>query len=54
MIFSIFEQLRIYEAAAEEGDAYSQYSLGFMYRRELGVEKDLDAAKEWLEKAVEL
>jgi TPR repeat protein len=44
---------RLYKAAAEAGDVYSQYSLGFMYRRGQGVPEDFDKAAEWLVKAAE-
>jgi TPR repeat protein len=44
---------RFYKAAAEAGDVYSQYSLGFMYRHGQGVELNLDKAIEWLVKAAD-
>ena len=46
------EAVRWYKKAAEDGDAYSQFLLGFMYRRGQGVEKDLYEAMDWLKKAV--
>lgn len=36
---------------AEEGDTRAQYSLGILYEQGLGVEKDLEKAKDWYERA---
>jgi len=41
-----------HKKAAEDGDVYSQYVLGFIYRHGQGVEKNLNLAKEWLETAI--
>ena len=46
------EAARFYQEAAKGGDAYSQYSLGYMLRHGQGVVRNLNAAKEWLVKAV--
>lgn len=41
-----------YYKAAYNGDAYSQFSLGFMLRRGQGVDKNLNTAIEWLKEAI--
>ena len=42
-----------YRKAAEEGDADSQYNLGWMYKNGRGVEKDDKKAVKWVRKAAE-
>ncbi|MFQ5535169.1 MAG: tetratricopeptide repeat protein [Sphingomonadales bacterium] len=39
--------VREFRALAEDGHAKSQFNLGLMYFRGLGVEEDSEAAKEW-------
>jgi len=45
--------LREFQAAAEQGDAVAQYSLGVMYANAQGVERDFKTALSWLRKAAE-
>ena len=40
-----------YQGLAEKGDAASQFYLGMLYQKGLGVEQDAEVALEWLEKA---
>ncbi|HIG15405.1 MAG TPA: hypothetical protein EYQ32_13290 [Gammaproteobacteria bacterium] len=40
-----------YQGLAEKGDAASQFYLGMLYQKGLGVEQDNEVALEWLEKA---
>ncbi len=48
-----FEQAATwYQGLAEKGDAASQFYLGMLYQKGLGVEQDNEVALEWLEKAV--
>ena len=42
-----------YQGLAEKGDAASQFYLGMLYQKGLGVEQDAEVALEWLEKAAE-
>ena len=47
-----FEQAATwYQGLAEKGDAASQFYLGMLYQKGLGVEQDNQVALEWLEKA---
>ncbi|MDG2075011.1 MAG: tetratricopeptide repeat protein, partial [Arenicellales bacterium] len=47
-----FEQaVAWYQGLAEKGDAASQFYLGMLYQKGLGVEQDNQVALEWLEKA---
>ena len=47
-----FEQAAAwYQGLAEKGDAASQFYLGMLYQKGLGVEQDNQVALEWLEKA---
>ena len=42
-----------YLAAAEKGNVYAQYSIGYMYANGEGVEKDNSQAISWLQKAAD-
>lgn len=42
-----------FRIAAEAGDAYSQYSLGFCYENGQGVEQSLEDAAKWYRKAAD-
>ena len=42
-----------YLIAAEAGDAYSQYGLGWCYEKGQGVEKSVEEAEKWYRKAAE-
>jgi len=47
-----FEQAATwYQGLAEKGDAASQFYLGMLYQKGLGVEQDNQVALEWFEKA---
>ena len=45
------EALKWYRKAAEQGNAYSQYNVGFMYENGYGVKKNIVTALEWYRKA---
>ena len=45
------EAARLYRLSAEQGNAYAQCNLGFMYERGEGVPKDLNEARKWYQKA---
>jgi TPR repeat protein len=45
--------LPLYRALADEGDAFAQFSIGYMYRRGEGVAKDEAEAVKWYRKAAE-
>ena len=47
----IAEAIRYFTKAAELGDAFAQYSIGFFYYDGQGVKQDRDKARYWLEKA---
>ncbi|MEX6315486.1 tetratricopeptide repeat protein [Providencia manganoxydans] len=47
------EAARWYRQGAEQGDAYCQYGLGFLYERGLGVKQDYKQAKAWYSEAAE-
>jgi len=42
-----------YRKAAEQGNAFSQFSLGFMYYNGFGVAKDDAEAVAWFQKAAD-
>ena len=43
---------KVWRPLADGGDARAQYSLALMYTRGFGVDRDLDEARRWAEKAV--
>lgn len=43
--------MNIIRKLLKKDDAYAQYSLGFMFEHGQGVEKNINKAKEWYEKA---
>ncbi len=45
------EAVKWYRKAAEQGDAYAQYNLGFMYDNGEGVPRDYAEAARWYRKA---
>jgi TPR repeat protein len=47
------EALRLFEPAAEAGDATAQYHLGLMHARGEGVTRDLPRAAAWFERAAD-
>ena len=47
------EAVECYRKAAEQGYAYAQYNLGYMYRNGYGVTKDYGEAVRWYRKAAE-
>jgi TPR repeat protein len=47
------EAAKLYRMAAEQGDAHSQVSLGFMYANGEGVEQSHKEAIKWYRKAAE-
>lgn len=47
------EALRLWQAAAAKGDAFSENALGNLYMRGNGVAKDLAAAAKWYERSAE-
>jgi len=47
------EAFKWYKKAAEQGDAYSQCNLGYMYYKGLGVEENYEEACIWYKKAAE-
>ena len=42
-----------YRSAAEKGDLYAEYSLGYMYSEGEGVPKDVNEAIRWLQIAAD-
>ena len=47
------EAIKWFQRGAEKGDAGSQYNLGNMYHKGIGIEQDIDIAIQWLQKAAE-
>ena len=48
--FAESSKIKSLKSAAEAGDSYAQYLLGYSYENGLeGVEKDINLAKEWYE-----
>src|SRR5689334_20768694 len=45
--------LREWQPLADKGEAHSQYNLGLLYARALGVPRDYAKAAEWYRKAAE-
>ncbi len=45
------EAVKLWETAAGQGDARSQYNLGVLHDRGLGVERDLQVARDWWRQA---
>lgn len=45
--------MQIYQALADEGDAFAQFSLGYMFRHGQGVTRDDAEALKWYRKAAE-
>jgi TPR repeat protein len=45
--------MQIYRTLADEGDAFAQFSMGYMYRRGEGVTRDDAEALKWYRKAAE-
>lgn len=48
-----FEAFRWYKKAAENGNAYGQYNLGWYYEHGTGVKRDLEEAKHWYMEAAD-
>jgi len=48
---NLLNAFNLYKTAAEDGSAEAQYQLGLMYARGFGIEKNMEQAREWLEKA---
>jgi hypothetical protein len=48
---SYSEALAWFQKAADQGDAKSEYDVGYLYSRGLGVPKDRDEANRWYRKA---
>jgi TPR repeat protein len=47
------EALRWYRKAADQGDAFAQYELGYMYHHGYGVSPDYAEAARWYRKAAD-
>jgi hypothetical protein len=43
--------MRWYRKAADQGNAFAQRNVGFLYANGLGVQRDLKQAREWMQKA---
>ncbi len=52
LAFSCFYQSASYGYKISDGNSEAQYKVGFMFEHGLGVEKDIDRAKQWYRKAV--
>ena len=45
--------MKWFRKAAEQGHAYGQFNLGYMYENGLGVVKNIGEARRWYRKAAE-
>lgn len=53
MVRDYAKAMEWYQKATENGNTDAQYSIGYMYENDLGVNKDYKKAVEWYTKAAD-